>query len=112
MNVARMTCQHIALNEKLYALDPMNEAVARELAAAIVDFDDFDPRPDDAMLQGVRAAIDEIDELEMNQAESAVQQEVFNQVEITAKQIAMRLLRELAAKHRLETAMTRKAATA
>jgi hypothetical protein len=72
--------------------------VAEVLARDIIDRDTFVHEPDEAVEAGVLAAIKEIDDATFDAAFNVIQKQVSDEVEGQAKAIALRMLRELAAK--------------
>ena len=72
--------------------------VAEVLARDIINRDTFVHEPDEAVEAGVSAAIEEIDDATFDAAFDVIQKRVSDEIEGQAKQIALRMLRELAAK--------------
>ena len=72
--------------------------VASALAEQIVDRDEFQHSRESAVMDGVQAAIDEVDGGTFEEALEAIQARVSSRIEEHAKQIALRMLRGLAAK--------------
>ena len=72
--------------------------VAEVLAREIIDRDTFVHEPDEAVEAGVSAAIEEIDDATFDAAFDVIQKRVSDEIEGQAKAIALRMLRELAAK--------------
>lgn len=71
--------------------------VATALAGNIVSRDGFIHEPDEAIQAGIEAAIEEIDDATFDAAFDVIQAAVAAEVESQAKEIALRMLRQLAA---------------
>lgn len=82
------------------------DTVATALAAAIVNSDQFDAQPREAIEAGVAAAIDEIDDTTLDAAFEVIQEAVNEEIERQATAIATRLIRKLAATAARETTAT------
>jgi hypothetical protein len=79
------------------------DRVAPVLAEEILNRDTFDVECADGIAAGVGRAIDEIDEATFDAAFDTVQARVAAAIEGQAKQIALRMLRELAAQSKVES---------
>ena len=80
------------------SIEVANDTVATALATSIVSGDMFEDEPEEAIEAGVQAAIDEIDNTTFEAAFDVIQAAVSVEVEGQAKRIALRMIRELAAK--------------
>lgn len=98
MNVTRTAVERAAgeiLGERIEVdHDKVAEALAREIVNEHID----DLIPDDAIDTGVAEAIDEIDEGTFGLVVDVIRDRVGAEVEGQAKNIALRMLRDLAAK--------------
>jgi hypothetical protein len=92
----------IAASELMAASDVSvdDSRVAEALAKAIVESDEFETNPENAVEYGVSAAIEEIDSETYDAAFNVIQEQVSEEIEGQAKEIALRMLRELAAQDR------------
>ena len=75
-----------------------HERVAEALARDITSRDQFAHESEEAIEAGVSAAIEEIDDETFDAAFDAIQRRVSDEIEGQAKKVALRMLRELAAK--------------
>jgi hypothetical protein len=113
IDVERKACELMQINGfRLQGLGSLDDDVASQLALDILDSDDFDTRPDHAIVDGVSEAFEEIDCETHGLAQEAVQRAVEAEVQHQAKAIALRLLRELAAKARTSEAQAAEAVVA
>jgi hypothetical protein len=81
-------------------------SVAEALARDIINRDTFVHESDEAIEAGVSAAIEEIDDATFDAAFDVIQKRVCEEIEGQAKCIALRMLRELAAKAEREEVAT------
>jgi len=92
----------VELIEKQMGGGPDQSRVAESLAQDIIARDEFELVPAFAIEAGVSAAIEEIDDATFDAAFDVIQTRVSDEIEGHAKQIALRMLRELAAKAQRE----------
>jgi hypothetical protein len=101
IDVERKACELMQINGfRLQGLGSLDDDVATQLALDILNFDDFDTRPEHAIVDGVSDAFEEIDGETYDSTKEVIQRAVEAEVQCQAKAIALRLLRELAAKAR------------
>jgi hypothetical protein len=92
----------VELIEKRLGGGPNQSCVAESLAQDIIARDEFELVPAFAIEAGVSAAIEEIDDATFDAAFDVIQSRISDEIEGQAKQIALRMLRELAAKAQRE----------